>query len=409
MLSINQAYQWIQPGSILPPVFEPEDVESCRHWIARKHEEKAAVLIGGGCSHWFLGNSPTRVTDILSLRKWTRVIEYSPADLTVTVEAGCPCMELSEVLNKSAQFLPFFPIHSQNATIGGIVATGLTGPYGPSLGSPRDFLIGIEVLHAEGILSHAGGKVVKNVAGYDLCKLYTGSMGSLGIITRVTFKVRPLPQHSATLTLGFDNFSELVETALKIRDKIDPAALEVMQPGSTFLKQYLGSSPFLLAVQALGSPPLVDWKVSTIRQEYSTAQLLSAKEEKNLWTTWDAEIRRALQAQNGRAVLRISSPLGRLAEVHQSLSSKIPFDAMTGQIQSGTLSLFATGSDFLKGWQEFSRNWISKQVYSILFKVDADMKTHVNIWGPTTQPLNLMKRIKEKLDPHGILNPGRFI
>ena len=409
MLPINQTYRWIHPESIPPPVFEPDDVESCRQWIARKHEARAAVLIGGGSSHWFLGNNPPRVTDILSLRKWNQVIEHSPDDLTVTVESGCPCLKLSEVLKESGQFLPFFPVNSQHATIGGIVATGLAGPYGPSMGGPRDFLIGIEVLHAEGILSHAGGKVVKNVAGYDLCKLYTGSMGSLGIITKLTFKVRPRPQHSATLILRFDSFPELLKAAVNIRDKIDPAVLEVIQAGPTFLRHTLGSPHLLLGVQTMGSAPLVEWKTSTIGEEYPQAQLLSEKEEQELWATWDTDFRSALQAQNGRVVLRISSPLACLTEVYQSLSERIPFEAMTGHLGNGTLSLFTSGSKFLKDWQEFGANWISRSVYSILFKADAAVKNHINVWGPTTQPLHLMRRIKEKLDPNGILNPGRFI
>ena len=408
-ISIKQAYQWIEPAGLPPPIFEPEDVESCRQWIARKNQEKAAVLIAGGTSHWFLGNNPTRVTDILSLRKWNRVVEYSPADLTVTVEAGCPLTELSDALRESGQFLPFFPVNSQSATIGGIVATGLAGPYGPALGGPRDFLIGIEVLHAEGILSHAGGKVVKNVAGYDLCKLYTGSMGSLGIITRMTFKVRPRPEDSCTMILPFDSFLQLLETALKIRDQVEPDALEAIQPGPGFLENYGSSSRFLLAIQVIGSRDLTEWKRSILRQAYAPIQILSEKEEQEFWNRWDTDFLHALQAQNQRAVLRISSPLGLLSEVYESLGEKIPLDALTGHIRNGTLFLFVSGREFLQTWQELTSKWISKRVYGMLFKADADLKEGINIWGPTTQPASLTRLIKEKLDPHGILNPGRFL
>ena len=374
VVSIQQAYQWIEPGDPLPPIFEPQDVESCRCWIAQKNRDKAGVLIAGGASHWFLGNNPTRLTDILSLRKWRRVVEYSPGDLTVTVEAGCPLMELGEVLRESGQFLPFFPVNSRSATIGGIVATGLTGPYRPALGGPRDFLIGIEVLHAEGILSHAGGKVVKNVAGYDLCKLYTGSMGSLGIITKMTLKVRPRPQDSRTLLLAFDSFSELVESALRMRDEVEPDVLEAVQPGATFLDNYGGPSRFLLAVQVLGPQALTQWKVATLGQAYAQALILGEKEEQEFWNRWDADFCLALEAQNGRAVLKISSPPGLLSQVHQSLSEKIPLDALTGHVRDGTLFLFVSGSEFLQAWQEFGSEWISQRVYSILFKADTDIK-----------------------------------
>lgn len=409
MIPIHQAYQWIQPGAVLPPVYEPEDVESCRRWIGRKNGERAALLIAGGCSHWFLGNTPPRVTDVLSVRRWNRVIEHSPGDLTVTVEAGCPMVELNEVLKASGQFLPFFPVGAQNATIGGIVSTGLSGPYGPSLGSPRDYLIGIEVLHSDGIVSHAGGKVVKNVAGYDLCKLYTGSMGALGIITKLTFKLRPRPQHSATLLLPFESFPELVEAALKIRDKTDPAALEVIQPGTAFLSRHLAPSRFILAVQALDSPEVVQWKVSTIRRQFPLSQLLDEKAEQELWTLWNEDFRRALEPENGVAVLRISSPLGQLATVYRALSHAIPFHAMTGHFRNGHLFLFAKGSEFSEGWLTFTKEWISQHVYTTLFKADAQVRKGADVWGLTSQPVSIMEQIKKALDPNGILNPGRFL
>lgn len=409
LLPFNQSYRWIDSRGLPPPIFEPEDVETCRRWIIEKNREAAAVLIAGGTSHWFLGNNPARVTDILSLRKWKKVIEYNPGDLTITVEAGCPFLELTEVLRNHGQFLPFFPVNSQSSTVGGIVASGLSGPYGPALGGPRDFLIGIEVLHPEGILSHAGGKVVKNVAGYDLCKLYTGSMGSLGVITRLTFKLRPRPQETRTMTLGFDGFPDLFEAAVQIRDRVDPAALEIIQPGDSFLAERGGPARFLLAVQLLDSTSLTAWKVSTITESFPQAQLLTDREEQELWSAWHGDFCQALQPANQRAVLRVNSPLGRLTEVYRTLAQEIPFEALSGHMRNGTLFLFTAGTEFLPPWQKFAREWISKDVYSMLFKADAEVKTGIDVWGPTTQPLNLMKKIKQRLDPSGILNPGRFL
>lgn len=409
MLPINQSYQWIQPGAVPPPIFEPGDVESCRQWIIKKNEQRAGVLLAGGTSHWFLGNNPTRVTDILSVRKWKKVLEYNPGDMTVTVEAGCPFVELSERLRESGQFLPFFPVNSQSATIGGIVASALAGPYGAALGGPRDFLIGIEVLHPEGILSHAGGKVVKNVAGYDLCKLYTGSMGSLGIITKLTFKVRPRPQATRTLLLHFDSFPDLLEAAFTIRDRVDPALLEVIQPGNYFLNQYAGQSRFILAIQCMDAAPLVEWKVGGVSREFPHAQTLSENEEQGLWRTWHADFCRALQPGNQQIVLHISSPLGLLVDVHRFVAGNLPFDAMTGHVRNGTLFLFARNVQLLPAWQSFREQWIMRNVYTVLFKADAEAKGKIDVWGPMTQPLELMKRIKQRFDPNGILNPGRFL
>ena len=188
----------------VPPVHEPPDPESCRDWIRERDRAGDAVLILGGGGQWFLGNEPERATHILSVRRWARILDHSPGDLTVTVEAGCPLERLQKTLSEAGQFLPFRPPNYRHSTIGGAVATALAGRYGPAVGGMREHLIGIEILHADGRLSHAGGRVVKNVAGYDLCKLYAGSMGTLGIITHATFKVRPLPPASRTGVLEFD-------------------------------------------------------------------------------------------------------------------------------------------------------------------------------------------------------------
>ena len=414
MLDINQAYGWIRPGQTAPPVFEPEDIQSASQWIRGKHEAGASILIAGGASHWFLGNAPADITEILSVRKWNRVVEHVPGDLTVTVESGCPLAELSETLKKAGQFLPFFPVHSDDATIGGTVASGLSGLYGAALGRPRDYLIGIQILHPEGSLSHAGGKVVKNVAGYDLCKLYCGSMGALGVITRMTFKLRPRPQHSATALLPFKQVAQLAEAGFEIRNRIEPAALEILRPGPRFMSKLypesagLEADSFLLAVQALDTRPLVEWKMQALRDRSQQLRLLSAEEEIDFWQTWQGDFGSALQIENGRTVMRIDAPLSKLVEVYEDLARRFTFSALTGHLGAGTLFVFLEGSEFLSDWESFRRDWSPHHVFCSLFKADAEVKDKTEVWGPTSQPLEIMRKIKQRFDPNGILNPERF-
>lgn len=415
MISIPEAYEWIDPGAELPPIFEPEDVESCRRWIEEKHRKCAAVLIMGGGSHCFLGNRPRRVTDILSLRKWNRVLEHSPGDLTVTVEAGCPLTQLNEVLGRAGQFLPFFPVNHQESTIGGLVATGLAGRYAGSLGNIRDYLIGIEVLHPEGIVSHAGGKVVKNVAGYDLCKLYTGSMGSLGVITQMTFKVRPRPAQSQTALLAFSDFGELLEAGVNIRNQIDPAALDLVANDDDLMRPFLPSDyspslpPFWIATQAWDSAPLTAWKIETLRSHYPEACLLDPESESQFWIAKEEALRKALHPRSGVTVLRISSPLSLLAQVHLQLSQRVPYEAASGHLRNGTLFVFTKEPEALGEFERLRQEWKSQQVYGSVFKHGLlGGEDSIDVWGPTTQPLDIMTRIKERFDPNGILNPGRF-
>ncbi len=418
MIPIPDAYRWIDPGAEPPPVFEPEDVESCRRWIEGKHRERAAVLILGGGSHCFLGNRPRRVTDILSLRRWNRVLEHSPGDLTVTVEAGCPLTQLNEVLGSAGQFLPFFPVNHHEATMGGLVATGLSGPYAGSLGGIRDYLIGIEVLHPEGVVSHAGGKVVKNVAGYDLCKLYTGSMGSLGVITQMTFKVRPRPAQSRTALLAFSDFGELVEAVVDVRNRIDPAALDLVLGNDDLTRPFLESAlagdlpplpSFWIAAQAWDSAPLTAWKTETLLSHYPSACLLDAESERQFWIDQQSAFRSALSPQSGVTVLRISSPLGLLDQVHRQLSQRLPYEAASGHLRSGTVFVFTKETGALGEFEKLRQEWKSQQVYGTVLKNGfLSEEGSIDVWGPTSQPLEIMTQIKQRFDPNGILNPGRF-
>ncbi|MBI4445725.1 MAG: FAD-binding oxidoreductase [Acidobacteria bacterium] len=408
MLSINEAYQWIQPGRIPPPVFEPEDVESCRSWMVEKNRQKAAVLILGGGSHWFLGNEPARVTDILSTRRWDRILEYNPEDLTIQVESGCPLEKLSGTLQARGQYLPFFPVNAQHATIGGVVATGLSGPYEGALGGPRDYLIGIEALLPEGILSHAGGRVVKNVAGYDLCKLYAGSMGSLGVLTKLTFKLRPRPEQSKTALLFFENSADLIRIAIEVRNAVEPAALEATKPAPNFLASQSGRR-LVLALQFLDSAPVVTWKVRRLQEEFPAAVLLDEAEEQRFWNEWHNDFRQALQPENGCSIVRMISPIGPLEKVWSSAEQIPGTGAITGHLRNGVIFSFIEGNDFFPLWKPWVERWISEGVYSILFKADARLKEGVNVWGPVTQPLQLMIKIKQAFDPNNTLNPGRFV
>ena len=162
----------------------------------------ATVFTRGGGTKTVLGNRPSRVDVVLDLRRLCRVLDYQPADMTVTVEAGITLAALQEELAAAGQFVPLEAPFPEQATIGGILASGSTGPLAHAYGPPRDWLIGIGVVGADGVASKAGGKVVKNVTGYDLNKLYTGSLGTLGIIVEATFKVSPLqPENTAMLAL----------------------------------------------------------------------------------------------------------------------------------------------------------------------------------------------------------------
>jgi glycolate oxidase FAD binding subunit len=156
-------------------------------------------IVGGGTKQqWLRGETPAIQ---LSLRRLDRVLEHAYQDLTCTVQAGCTWTTLQETLKQHGQFVALDPLFSDQATVGGILATNDSGPLRHRYGSLRDLVIGVTLVLADGTIAKSGGKVVKNVAGYDLCKLMTGSYGTLAIVTEVTFRLHPLPQNHRTFTV----------------------------------------------------------------------------------------------------------------------------------------------------------------------------------------------------------------
>src|SRR5437588_4870798 len=157
------------------------------------------------------------------------MIRHEPADLVATAEAGITLREFQNHLREKGQWLPIDPPDDGTATVGGVVATGLSGPQQIGYGAPRSFVIGLRAILTDGRSIKAGGNVVKNVAGYDLCKLFTGSYGTLGLITELTFKLRPLPAASRTVVAS-GSLASLISAGRKAFAQLSPAAIELISP-----------------------------------------------------------------------------------------------------------------------------------------------------------------------------------
>ncbi|MBF8286481.1 MAG: linked oxidase-like protein, partial [Dehalococcoidia bacterium] len=181
----------------------PSSYEQVAAVMRYAHAEGLAVIPWGGGAHIHVGNVPARYDIALGLSRLNAVVEHEPADLTATVQAGMTLSELQGRLGGAGQLLPLDPPGGERATIGGILAANASGPWRHAFGSARDMTIGLRVVTAEGRITRAGGRVVKNVAGYDLCKLYIGSLGTLGVIVEATFKVASLPREQRAAVATF--------------------------------------------------------------------------------------------------------------------------------------------------------------------------------------------------------------
>src|SRR6202165_2981727 len=203
-----------QPNLVIEPGTERELAEILR----LSNEARLAVIPRGGGTKLAWGNSPARADLILSTARMTEIIEHAWADLTVTVEAGCTIQRLQETLAQHGQRLALDPLWPEKATVGGVLSTNDSGALRLRFGALRDLIIGATIALPDGTLASSGGKVVKNVAGYDLPKLVTGALGTLGVITRAVFRLHPLPLNSLSFRVSTANAEETQRFVLAVQD-----------------------------------------------------------------------------------------------------------------------------------------------------------------------------------------------
>jgi glycolate dehydrogenase FAD-binding subunit len=334
----------------------------------------AVVPVGGGRAQGMGG--PVERCDVeLHTTRLDRVLEHSQPDMVVSVEAGITLEKLQGELAKAGQFLPLDPFHSPGHTIGGLIASAWTGPLRLRYGSPRDFLIGIRVALPNGRIASAGGRVVKNVSGYDLMKLHHGALGTLGVIVAASFKVFPKPLHDLTVETGSQPVAEAwaaAERALSM--PLEPAALEMFSDGRV-LARFLGSPE---AVTRMARE--LDWNAAET-------------------TVWLDHSQRSFERW-----ARIAVPPHRLRQVVGLLPAGAEWWASPG---TGLAHwAFEGGAEPIRAMRSAAE---AAGGTLVLLAASSDLMHEVGPWGTPPRTLDLMRKLKDAFDPDGILNPGRFV
>ena len=259
----------------------PTSTEQISEILKLAFREHWRVLPIGGAT-WLEPETNSAANVIVNTGLLDNLVEHEPADLIAIAQAGVKLFDFNAKLEENGQWLPLDPPDNGQATIGGVVATGLGGPQQLGYGRPRGTVIGMRVVLADGSVINPGGRVVKNVAGYDLCKLFTGSFGTLGIITQVNFKLRPRPEREATvITSG--KHSDLISNARTILDaRLFPVAAEIVSPA---LAKRLGlttqqDSPVLL-IRFAGNEKGVNYQVEQTLAKLQNAEYIS--DDRKLW------------------------------------------------------------------------------------------------------------------------------
>lgn len=322
----------VAPAAVVERADTKELVEIVR-WA---RAQKAALMPVGSGAYLPLGNPPTTLDVAVCLRRFNRVLHYDPGDLTLSVEAGLPLARAKELLAEDKLILPADPPYADSAALGGLVATNASGPLRYAYGTWRDFVVGMKLITGEGKLIKTGGRVVKNVAGYDLTKLLIGSLGSLGIITEINFKLFPAPPAAASFVFGFETMEAALETARRIvHSPWQPRALELLDPGAARLLTSLQSAAHSLspAAPAVGKHLSVDlWSLvvavggaervveryqadfNTLAKECKAASFTVARHEENrsLWGALRGLCARIRETNPAAAVVKCPLPLTQL-------------------------------------------------------------------------------------------------
>lgn len=365
-------------------------------------ETRAAVTPWGGGTAMSIGNPPEKAEVVLSLDRLNRVIEHDSANLTVTVEAGATINGLNRCVNRERQFLAIEPPRPAVATIGGTIAANLNGPRRSAYGTVRDLVIGIKAALVTGEHVKAGGKVVKNVAGYDMCKLFVGSLGTLGVITEATLRVSPIPESAATKT-ATGPLPDLLQAA-------DAVVQSQLSPTSIFLvgKRETGNTPELqweLAVASEGFDGTVARHLRDFQSFAESDRLqMGTLRESDHDLYWEQV--REFPLKPGASVYRIVVPragIGRIANLCEPRANEILVDAL-----SGVLWIRELEAPQQRGFSELGELARDHKGHAMLFTAPAECKGGLDVWGPAPESLFLMRRIKRQFDPYELLNPGRF-
>ena len=337
---------------------------------------------------------PADVT--LSTAAMTRVLEYEPRDLTISVEAGIRHADLDRLLAQNRQMIPLDPPFSETATIGGIVASNTSGPRRRLYGTARDLVIGMQFATLEGKLVRSGGMVVKNVAGLDMGKMMIGSFGTLAAITALNFKLLPRPAVEASFLLSFETLDDAIAARDRIlKGPIPPAAIDLLNAPAAGQLRHKGH---VLALRLGGNAAAVE----RCRRDVASgdAVVLEGAEEARFWRHVQEYTPHFLEKFAHGAVVRASCTLAQVKTVMASFET-----ASIARAGSGVCYGYFTRSDAAARWIHSAARHSWKAV--IEFAPD-EQRSRLDLWPLPGSDFEMMKKIKGMFDPNHLLNRGRL-
>jgi len=390
------------------PIVRPTSVAELGELVRGAATNNEAIYPLGGRTQLGLGNPPTKPGMAVDLRGLDQVVDFPARDMTVTVQAGIAIAKLQAMLAPENLRLPIDVPRAGEATLGGILATNTSGLRRYGYGTLRDYVIGISAVNDEGHEFMAGGRVVKNVAGYDLCKLLIGSLGTLGIITQATLKLRPLAEENALITIGCAG-AALEELLAQVHEsRTRPVCVELLNQRAA--KEIFGATqtacpdaPWSVVVGYEGNADAVNWQVQQLVKELGGSHSLDARVGEAAAGLWQSLIEWPAATQ-ASIVLKTNQLPSDVASLCVQANAGAPQTAIRAHAGNGIIHYVCAGSlPFAECAIEFGLGTV------VAVRLPIEMKSILPVWRDAPASAWLMREVKSRFDPRGLFNPGRFV
>jgi glycolate oxidase FAD binding subunit len=398
----QQIIQGLASGTPIQGLIYPQTQQQLAEVIAYTNQQQLKVLPCGFCSKIDWGGLVKNIDFAVSTQGMNQLIEHAVGDLTVTVEAGMKFSQLQAILAQENQVLGFDPSYPETATIGGIIATGDTGSLRQRYRSIRDLILGISIVRYDGKIAKAGGRVVKNVAGYDLMKLFTGSYGTLGIISQITLRVYPQAEASGTVILTGEAEAISQVNQILLASALTPVAVDLISSDLSKILGFGDNIGLMVRFQSIAEGvKQQSQRLIELGEKIGLKAIYIDSDEENLWQQlkqqiWQSESNTAIVCKIG------ISPTSAVKTLTQCQTLGI----IHAGVGLGVLRFESVSPETLLNL----RNWCESQGgFLSILKAPVDLKQKLEVWGYAGNALNLMRQIKQQFDPQNQFSPNRFV
>jgi glycolate oxidase FAD binding subunit len=392
-------------GRVPRLVFSPGSTAEAAEVLLRAAREHLTLAPVGGGTALGLGAPPASLDAVVRTERLSRILEYAPADMVVVAEAGVTLAALQATAAAHGQRLALDPPHPDRATVGGLVAVGASGPGRTRHGTVRDLIIGLTLVRADGAVARSGGKVVKNVAGFDLPKVACGSLGTLGLVATANFRLHPLPEASATACLAALSAAQVPAVLGGVREaQLEPAAAYALSTGP---------GRYEVAVVFEGFAAGVEQQLGALAELARAAGLDCARLPGQEAAALRARHDRIREAEGVR--VRVSTLPSQLVVVDGLLAP------LLGALEGGAFTWYPTVGLGWLGGEAADVPALAAALATaraalvagggalVLEAAPGGVRDTVDAWGPVPSAFHVMERLKRAFDPEGRLNPGRFV